>query len=213
MTWLSDDPWLLVSVLGALAGGLLIALKVTQNGKYLIGAGVAILLAVAVLGIEHFWVTEAEKIEAIVLDMGRAVKRADAEAALQLMTPDVTLIQGGSTLGVPQLRTMQKVAPGIDVAAVNPARALIRAAIDDTTFDIVSISRVRTHAGKLTRMGTADFRVYASGTHRTGQGAFNFATGTSGSDWSMGFREVDGQWKIDRITAVRLPPNFRIPGM
>ena len=94
----------------------------TQQGRYLIAAAVAGVLALAVLGVERAWVTEAEQVEAVVRELGQAVKRSDADAALALMTPDVTVIQGRTELGLPQLKAVQKMAPRIDLAAVNPAR-------------------------------------------------------------------------------------------
>lgn len=208
MGWLSEDPWPLVTAMAIVAAGLLIALKVSQQGKYLLAALGVLALAAVVLVVEHLWVTEPERIEAVVLELGRAVRHSDADAALALMTPDVTLQQGRVTMGRPQIEAVQKFAPNVNPDAVNPARALIRATLQDATFDVLSISRIRAQAGRLSRMGTADFRVLAAGSYQS----FNFATGAGGSDWSMGFREVDGQWRIDRITSVRLPPGFRIPG-
>ncbi len=48
MTYLSEDPTFLAGGLLLLAGAFLLALKVTQQGKYAIRAGVAMVMAVAV---------------------------------------------------------------------------------------------------------------------------------------------------------------------
>jgi hypothetical protein len=211
LTWLSEDPWPLVTVLGIAAAGCLIGLKVTQQGKYLIGAVIAALLAFTALGVERLWVTDNERVEQVVYDLGNAVARSDADAALDLMTPEVTLTQAGITIGGRQARAVQRFLPKTDPAALNPARAIIRASLENAKFDFVSITRLNAHAGARTRMGRAEFRAFASGTIE-GEGVrWTFATDPSGTDWALGFREVDGRWKIDSITAVRVPRSWQLP--
>src|SRR5271166_4780259 len=58
MTFLSEDPTYLAGFLILVAGGFLMALKVTQQGKYLAWALTALGLAVAVVVIERLWVTD-----------------------------------------------------------------------------------------------------------------------------------------------------------
>ena len=95
MEFLSEDPTYLAGGLGLLAVALLIALRVTQQGRYLIWALVALGLAAVVLVIEHFWVTDAERIERVVYDLRDAVLASDAERVLTYLTPDVQFVQGG----------------------------------------------------------------------------------------------------------------------
>ena len=90
MTFLSEDPTYLAGGLLLLAGAFVIALKVTQQGKYLLGAGVALALALAVVLIEWMWVTDNERIEKVVQDVRTAVLNSDAEAVLAHLTPDVS---------------------------------------------------------------------------------------------------------------------------
>jgi hypothetical protein len=213
LRWLTEDPWLLASFLAGLGLCLLVAVWLTQQGKYLV-AGLGLLaLAGLVLLFEWLWVTEAERVEAVIRDLGRAVARSDAQAVLDLMAPEVALSQGSLSIGGPQVRAMKRFVPGLDADRINPARALIRSIISETRFDFLSIRDLRTQAGKLTRRGKADFRVYTSGSYRSPVGQLNFATGPNGTDWSVGLREEEGLWKIDRITAVRLPSYFQIPGL
>lgn len=214
MTWLSEDPWPLGVTFGVVAAACLIALKVTQQGKYLIAAGVAALLAVGVVLIESAWVTENERIEAVILELGRAVARMDADGALALMTPDVTLAQPGVTLGGRQAKAIRRVLPGMDLDAANPARAVLRGAIRSARFDTLSITRLRAHAGRQSGMGRAEFRVFAIGSIEDGGTRFNFATDPNGTDWTAGLRrDDDGRWLIESITAVRIPRGWRIPGV
>lgn len=213
MTWISEDPWPLGVVLGVAALGCLIALRVTQQGKYLIGALAAGGLLLVLLAVERAWVTENERVEAVIVELGRAVGESDADAALALLAPDVSLTQGTVTVGGRQARAVQRLLPGMDPGAANPARAVIASAIRNARFDTLSITRLQTHAGRLTRRGQANFRVFAMGTIE-GEGVrWNFATDASGTDWTAGLREEDGRWLIESITAVRVPRNWRIPGV
>src|SRR4051794_20690928 len=68
MESLSEDPTYLAGGLGLVALMLLVALRVTQQGRYLIRALIVLGLAAAVLVIEHFWFTDAERIEGVVYD-------------------------------------------------------------------------------------------------------------------------------------------------
>ena len=73
MTYLSEDPTYLAGGLLLLAGAFLVALKVTQQGKYLIRAGIALGLGLVVVVVEWLWVTDNERIEQVVYDLRRAV--------------------------------------------------------------------------------------------------------------------------------------------
>src|ERR1700747_282407 len=98
MTFLSEDPTYLAGGLGVFAGGFLIALRVTQQGKYLIWGLASLGLAMTVLLVERFWITDNERIERVVYDLRRAVMASDAEAVLTHLTPDVQYVQHGTSL-------------------------------------------------------------------------------------------------------------------
>jgi hypothetical protein len=211
VTWLSENPWPLAGTFGVVALVCLIALRITQQGKFLVWAGGALGLALLVIVIEQLWVTDAERVEAVVYDLGRAVRRSDADAVLAHLTPDVTLTQQGSTLGGEQLSLVRKVFPKADPDTTNLARSAIRLTLKNAQFDFLSISHLEASVGKLSRRGKADFRVTTSGSFESSGIHFNFATDASGTDWSLGFREENGRWLVDSITATRLPRGWRLP--
>jgi hypothetical protein len=212
VTWLSENPWPLAGSLALVAVGFLIALRVRQQGKYLIAALACLGLAVAFVVIERAWVTDAERVEEVVLRLADAVERSNADEALALLTPDVTLTQSGITMGGRTPDALARSLPKSDPGAANPARIALRAAIENAKFDFLSISRLQAHAGRLTRMGQANFRAFGSGSIEAGSVRFNFATDAGGSDWSVGLREDrDGQWRIASITAMRVPRGWRLP--
>src|SRR5436305_794166 len=98
MEFLSDDPTYLAGGLGLLAGVFLIALRITQQGKYLVWAAVLLALALVVVGVERVWVTNNERIEEAVYRLARAVERGDAPAVLEMLAPDVQYVVSGNTL-------------------------------------------------------------------------------------------------------------------
>jgi hypothetical protein len=186
MTFLSEDPTYVVGVLGLLAVSFLMALRLTQQGKYLYWALGALGLAAAVLTIEHFWVTDDERIEQVVYDLRRAVLASDAEGVIEHLAPDVEYVQNGTVL------------------SGDATRALIRANLEHATFDFVHINDLQTSAGKQTRRGKAEFRVYAKGRLQTSLASYNM--GTANSAWSLGFEETAPRvWKVNRITPMSLP--------
>ena len=100
MTNLSEDPTYLAGGLLLVAGAFVVALNVTQQGKYLIRAGIALALALMVVAIEWFWVTDNERIEQVVYDLRRAVQNSDVEGVLAHMAPNVQYLAGGDrTIG------------------------------------------------------------------------------------------------------------------
>jgi hypothetical protein len=212
VTWLSENPWPLAGTLALAAVGLLIALRIRQEAKYLIAALACLALAVGVVVIERVWVTDAERVEEVVLRLADAVERSDADEALALLTPDVTFTQAGITMGGRTPDVLARALPSNEPGAANPARITLRAAIDNAKFDFLSISRLNAHAGRLTRMGQATFRAFGSGSIESSGVRFNFATDAGGSDWSVGLREDrDGNWRISSITAMRVPRGWRLP--
>ncbi len=186
MTYISEDPTLLVGGLLLLAAAFVVALKVTQQGKYLIRAVVAAGLAVAVLAIEWLWVTDTERIEQVVYDLRREVLNSDVEGVLAHMAPNVQFLKGELAL---------------DGEAT---RALIRANLENTSFEFIRVSNLETSAGRQSRRGTAEFRVFAKGSLHTAVATVNI--GTANSVWSLGFQETEpGVWKVNRITPVQIP--------
>jgi hypothetical protein len=209
MHYLSEDPWPLAGALGLIALGFLVALRVTQQGKYLIRAGIALGLALLVIGVERAWVTDNERIEAVVYELATAVRTSDADRMAACLTPDVivdvgnaaSLLERGTFLRE-TLRFLGRFS-GQKITLV-----LLRPALESLRFDFLSVGRLTTHAGALSRRGTAEFRVFAGGTyHDPGSNIdYNFATPTSGSDWSLGLRETaPGVWKVERITPTAFP--------
>ena len=186
MTYLSEDPTVLVGGLVLLAAGFIVALRVTQQGKYLIRALVAAGLAVAVLAIEWLWVTDAERIERVVYDLRQGVLNSDVEGVLGHMAPNVQFLKG-------------------DIAMdAEATRGLIRANLETTSFEFIRISGLEASAGRQSRRGKAEFRVFAKGTHHTSLASVN--VGTANSVWSLGFQETEpGVWKVNRITPVQIP--------
>jgi hypothetical protein len=191
MEFLSEDPTYLAGGLGLLALSLLIALWLTQQGRYLIWALIALGLAAGVLVIEHFWVTDAERIERVVYDLRGAVADADADRVLTYLTPDVQFAQGGNT------------------SSGEATRAYIRSILTNAKFDFVRISQLRAKVFSQSRRGSAEFLIIASGSIQGPMAQLNF--GTTNSAWSLGFDEISpGVWKVDRITPTKLSGD--VPG-
>jgi len=185
MTFLSEDPTYLAGFLALVSVTFLMALKVTQQGKYLVWALTALGLALAVVVIEHIWVTDNERIESVVFELRRAVLAANCEDVLAQLTPDVEYVQNGISL------------------SGEATRGLIRANLTDAVFDFVHVQDLQTSAGRQTRRGKAEFRIYAKGTLRTSLATYN--VGTANSTWSLGFQETEpGVWKVNRITPVSM---------
>ncbi len=186
MSFLSEDPTYLLILLGVPAAGFLIALRVTQDGRHLIRAGVLGGLMLLVLGVEYLWVTDNERIEQTVKDLAAAVRDSDVDAVESYLAPDVSLSQRSQTLD--------------EGVGISSRLEVLR----DVKFDFLRVSSIEAHANPQSRTGTAVFRVLAGGSARYGMGEQNF--GSINSEWSLGFREKDGKWKVTRITPLRLPP-------
>jgi hypothetical protein len=133
------------------------------------------------------------------------VARSDGDAVAALLEPDVSLTQEGNG-----------VIGGGEIARGRIAIALIRATLEGTRFDYVTVANLHTTAGSIGGQGKCDFRVDTMGSINGPSGQSTFTTGTTGSDWSLGFvRTPSGTWKITRITAVRLPgsTSLLVPGI
>jgi hypothetical protein len=192
MEFLSEDPTYLLSGLGVVAVASLIALRVTQKGKFLIVAGVALALALVVFVVERAWVTQGERIAMVVEDLRRAVEASDVEGVVRHLTPDVQFVQGDRTVG--STLTL----------------AFIRTTLERAGLDFVRVSGLTTAAFPESRRGTAEFRVLAKGSLKTPVGSANI--GSAGSEWSLGFQETSPDvWKVNRITPIRVPGGMITP--
>jgi ketosteroid isomerase-like protein len=191
---LVEDPTYVAGGLLLLAGAFLIALNVTQQGKYLIRAGIAFVLALLVVLIEWLWVTDNERIEKVVYDLGRAVQSSDPEGVLAHMAPNVQYLEGDTAL------------------REDTTRALIRANLKHAHFDFVRISDLQVSAGRQSRRGKAEFRAFTRGHLDSSPGTGN--AHTSVTTWSLGFQETSpGDWKVNRISPVSIPHGtLALPG-
>lgn len=186
MEFLSEDPTFLAGGLGLVAATFLIALRVTQQGKYLVWALSSLALMAAVLVVERVWVTDNEQVEQAVYGLGQAVANSDVEGVLDRLTPDVQLVIGGASTPGPV------------------TRELIKYRISGTKFDFLRVTHLRTNAGGQSRRGTAEFRVLTGGSFEGAYNTLNF--GSVNSTWSLGFRETSPRvWKVNRITPVSVP--------
>src|SRR5690348_12506719 len=146
MEFLAEDPTYLAGGLAILAAVFLVALRLTQQGKFLIWACAALAAAGLVVLVEWLWVTDTERVEQVVYDLRRAVADSDAPAVLALLTDDVQYGQSNSV-----------------VISDEPARAFIAAQLEKARFDFVRITRLEARASARTRRGQAEFRILASG--------------------------------------------------
>lgn len=190
---LEDATYLAVGLL-VVAAALLIALKLSQQGRFLVGALVALGLAALVLLVEWLWVTDAERIEQVVYDLRAAVARSDAPAVLAHLTPDIRYSQSDRSV------------------SGTLARGFITSELSKVRFDFVRLTHLEASAGRQTGRGRAVFRVLASGSYQPGTVTYNF--GAINLDFSLGFREVAPKtWKVERISLTRPPRDMpAIPG-
>ncbi len=189
--YVAENPWYLAGVFGLLSVSFLIALRVTQDGKFLIRALIALGLAAIVLVVEQLWVTDNERIEWVVKDLVSALSRSDADKMIGLMDQHVTFSLRSSMQG-DELDT-----------------DFFRSTLQNAKFDWVHLSKLTTNAGVQSQRGSAEFKISATGTYLMGGTQHNFA---GNSQWSLGFRKAPNEgWKITRITAVVLPPYVILP--
>lgn len=194
MSWLSEDPWSVVGTLLAVAAGLLIAVRITQQGRFLTYAGAAAGLALLIVLIEQVWVTDNERIAAVVAAVARGVEAGDADAVMAQMAPRARLLAFGGVYS-----------QEIDAD-------LVRNGLEQVDFDLIRVNHLQTNAGTQSRRGSAEFRVFASGIAQIGGGSQPFAEGST--TWSFGLREDGpGVWKVNEVRAVRLPRGASIPNM
>jgi hypothetical protein len=198
MHYLAEDPWPLAGALGLVALALLIALRTTQQGKYLIWAGIVAILMLGFLAIERFWVTDNERIEKVIYDVAAAVEAGDAVRVSAELAPDarVSLVNSSYDSNPYRRAVMSAVS---SLVGQQLTEDVIKAKLANYRFDFIKVSGLRTHVSPEARMGTAEFRVHVMGEQRDPFHAI--ATPASGMSWSFGLRETaPGVWKITRIT-------------
>ena len=192
MEFLSDDPTVPAAALGLAALVCLVLLKVGQQGKYLIWAGVCAALLAALLLVERLWVTDAERIEAVVYGLAQAVAESDGDRAADFLDERCEL-QPADDRGNILVRIVSNHFAG------PITRARLKRELPNYQFDYVRVARVTTHAGAMTRLGSAEFVVHIFGLQK--EPAAGIATPPSGMGWALGLREAEpGVWKVTRIT-------------
>ena len=187
MHYFTEDPSYVLIALGLAASCCLVALRVTQQGKYLVWAGGLAVAAAGVFGFERAYVTDAERIEGVVYDLARAMEASDVERIKAHLDDRVTIGLRG--------RTMDGSVP----------MRIVFGLLRRTHFDFVKVGQLTTSAGSQTRMGTASFKVSAAGSFNN-EGGTQIPLGTLGSEWSLSFSERGpGVWKVTRIQAIKVP--------
>jgi hypothetical protein len=76
--YLGEDVWPIIGLLALVALGLGIAVVATGRGRLLIGIVALACLAIVLLGIEHLWVTDRERVDGIINEMAQSAVREDS---------------------------------------------------------------------------------------------------------------------------------------
>lgn len=192
MTYLSEDPTFLIGGLLLVAGGFAAALRFTQEGKYLVYAAIAAVLALGVFVVEQLWVTDGERIEQVVYGLRDEVARSNVDGVLNYMARDVLYTRGELAL------------------SPDDTRAYIRENLSRAHFDMVQVMGLEIKVAEQARRGTANFRVLVTGSVDS---SFGPVSGRSAlTAWSLGLRETEpGGWKVYRITPVAVPNEALTP--
>ncbi len=164
------------------------------QGKFLVVAVASAVLAAAVFGVEAAWVTPGERLQQVVDAIAADAFHGRLDALMDHLDPDVVLAQGGNVL-----------------AKGDVARRTIRATLESTRFDFLSVTRYEPHISPGDTTGEIDVRAVAGGSIQANF-QYNFLTDGQGTDWTFALREAEpGAWKVTRIEAVRLPGNATLP--
>lgn len=196
MSLIAEDPWPIVWICLVAAAVLLAALKLTGQGKYLLGALGLAALAGLLLLVDALWVTDAERVEAVVDALLAAARRNDPDAALALVTDRLLIEDVG----------------GGQLVAGPAARVFLAAGIKAVRFDWLLPGNLRVDVAPISRQAKVDLRIQAAGSFESPLVRYNFATNPGeGSDWSLGLEETaPGTWKVNRITPLTLPGGGRL---
>ena len=79
MSWLTEDPTFVLLAIGVVAVGIIIAILKTGRGLYLTWLGGVLLLALLVIVIDRYVVTDREKIEDTLYGAAAALEGGDVE--------------------------------------------------------------------------------------------------------------------------------------
>jgi hypothetical protein len=80
MSWLTEDPTVILLAIGVVAVGIIIAILKTGRGLYLTWLGGVALLAILVVFLERYIVTDREKVEDTLYGAAAALEANDVEA-------------------------------------------------------------------------------------------------------------------------------------
>jgi hypothetical protein len=80
MSWLTEDPTVILLAIGVIAVGIIIAILKTGRGLYLTWLGGLVLLAFLVIVVERYIVTDREKVEDTLYGAAAALEAGDVEA-------------------------------------------------------------------------------------------------------------------------------------
>src|SRR4051794_10549935 len=130
MSYLTEDPTYVLAALGLSALVLLLAVRVTQQGKYLLWAGIAAALALGVFAFERYWVTDAERVEAVVHDLADALQASDVDRIKIHLDDNVTFGMRGHA------------------ADASLMLRLVLPLLKQTQFDFVRVARLVTGVGE-----------------------------------------------------------------
>jgi hypothetical protein len=195
MSFITEDPTYLATGLGVAAVVFLVMMKVTQQGRYLLYAGIVLGVLALLLAGEWLWVTDDERIEDVVYGLAKAVAASDGDRAAEFLTPDC-MLEPSPDRGDRVVRFVS----GRFAGPLPPQR--LKEELPNYKFDYLRITRLRANAGKLSGMGTAEFAVQAMG--QQFEPTLGFATPQAGMGWSFVLREVAPRvWKVARITPGR----------
>lgn len=192
MTYLSEDPTFLIGGLLLVTGGFAAALRVTQEGRYLVYAAIAAVLALGVFIVEQLWVTDGERIEQVVYGLRDEVARSNVDGVLGYLARDVLYTRGELAL------------------SPDDTRAYVRETLSRAHFDMVQVMGLEIKVAEQARRGTANFRVLVTGSVDS---SFGPVSGRSAlTAWSLGLRETEpGVWKVYRIAPVSVPNEALTP--
>ena len=94
MSWLTEDPTMVLITAAVFAVGFLIAFLKTGRGLYLLWLGGVALLAMALVLVERYVVTDREQIEDTLFGAAAAIEANDFDAAFAYLAPEVELLHG-----------------------------------------------------------------------------------------------------------------------
>ena len=85
--WFTETPWAPIIIVALAAALLLVGWYATGRGKYLIGAGVMLPIALAIYFVEQAVVSEAERVEEAVHAITTAFQQDDLDRTMEMISP------------------------------------------------------------------------------------------------------------------------------